>query len=39
MIAEPLDPKCLPKNPARQEPIIDKKIKSKYIQCQKVIEI
>jgi hypothetical protein len=30
--AEPKDPKYLPNNPARQEPITDKKINSKYIK-------
>ena len=29
--ADPQDPKCLPNNPARHEPIIDKKTINKYI--------
>ena len=31
MIAEPQDPKCLPNNPARHDPITDKNTNSKYI--------
>jgi len=30
-MAEPLDPKCLPKNPAKHEPMMVNKINTKYI--------